>query len=64
MVGFRIRLTLAAMLFRLVEQLGAWTERRRDRRLLASLDDGDLRDIGIERATAERDSTTSFWRLP
>jgi uncharacterized protein YjiS (DUF1127 family) len=38
-------------------------ERAHDRRLLASLDDRTLRDIGLDRASVDRESTTSFWRL-
>lgn len=59
----RFRAILRRTLVRLVEHVLSWDQRRRDRRLLASLDDGNLRDIGIDRATAESDSTTSFWRL-
>ena len=59
----RFRTILGLTLVRLVEQVISWDQRRRDRRLLASLDDRSLRDIGIDRATAESDSTTSFWRL-
>jgi uncharacterized protein YjiS (DUF1127 family) len=59
----RLRTILGRTLVRLVEQVIARDQRRRDRRLLAILDDRMLRDIGIDRATAESDSTTSFWRL-
>lgn len=59
----RFRAILGRTLVRLVEHVISWDQCRRDRRLLASLDDGNLRDIGIDRATAESDSTTSFWRL-
>ena len=47
--------------------LARWIKRRHerahDRRLLASLDDRTLRDIGMDRASVDRASTTSFWRL-
>jgi uncharacterized protein YjiS (DUF1127 family) len=46
----------------LVEHVVFWDRRVRARQMLASLDDRMLRDIGIDRATAESDSTTSFWR--
>lgn len=59
----RFRTILGRTLVRLVEPVISWDQRRRDRRLLASLDDRALRDIGIDRTTAERDGTTSSWRL-
>ena len=43
--------------------LERWHARARDRRLLASFDERTLRDIGLDRASADRESTTSFWRL-
>jgi uncharacterized protein YjiS (DUF1127 family) len=46
-----------------VAWVSAWRKRRRDRRLLASLDDRSLHDIGIGRAKVEDESTVSFWRL-
>jgi uncharacterized protein YjiS (DUF1127 family) len=51
------------VLVRLVEYVIFWDQRRRDRRTLARLDERMLRDIGIDRATVEDDSTASFWRL-
>jgi uncharacterized protein YjiS (DUF1127 family) len=53
---------LHAALSRLVESLTAWRARIRSRRLLASFDDRMLRDIGIDRARVERESSSSFWR--
>ena len=50
-------------LVRLVEHAISWDRRRRDRRLLASLNDRMRRDIGIDRAAAESGSPMSFWRL-
>jgi uncharacterized protein YjiS (DUF1127 family) len=46
-----------------MERVIAWHRRRPDRRRLARLDDRSLRDIGIERAAVEDESTVSFWRL-
>jgi len=43
--------------------LAAWRRRSRNERLPACLDERMLRDIGIDRDMAERDSTVSFWRL-
>ncbi len=59
----RFHTILGRTLARLVKRVIAWYRGRRDRQLLASLDDQMLRDIGIDRATAGSDSTTSFWRL-
>ena len=41
----------------------AWRKGRRDRQLLATLNNYGLRDIGIDRAEVENESTVSFWRL-
>ena len=59
----RLRSSLARGLVRLMERVIAWHRRRPDRRRLARLDDRSLRDIGIERAAVEDESTVSFWRL-
>jgi len=42
--------------------LQMWYERHRQRRHLARLDDRLLRDIGIDRASAELEITKPFWR--
>jgi len=39
-----------------------WLERGRSRRVLATLDDHQLRDIGISRADAQLESEKPFWR--
>lgn len=59
----RFRAVLVGVLVRLVERAISWDERARDRRLLASLDDRMLRDIGIDRGAVENAGTTWFWRL-
>jgi uncharacterized protein YjiS (DUF1127 family) len=41
----------------------AWYQGFADRRLLASLDDRLLRDLGIDRSAVGGDSTGSYWRL-
>ena len=41
-----------------------WLEVRRQRRQLQGLSDAMLRDIGLSRADAERESTRPFWDLP
>jgi uncharacterized protein YjiS (DUF1127 family) len=40
-----------------------WEERARQRHQLAGLDDRMLRDIGIDRLTAQSESLKPFWRL-
>jgi uncharacterized protein YjiS (DUF1127 family) len=39
-----------------------WTERSRQRRALAELDDRLLRDIGLTRDEARRECANPFWR--
>ena len=46
-----------------LDQLLLWAERMRGRRRLLALDDRMLHDIGIDRATAEREAAMPFWRL-
>ncbi|HLJ54888.1 MAG TPA: DUF1127 domain-containing protein [Chthonomonadaceae bacterium] len=46
----------------LARWMECWRKRVRDRRLLASLDDHALRDLGLQRADVENQSTRSFWR--
>ena len=58
----RLRAGARAALSRLVGSFIAWRVRIRSRRLLASFDDRMLRDIGIDRARVERESSGSFWR--
>lgn len=54
--------SFGARLAGLVHRLLAWRERARSRRLLAGLDDHVLRDIGIDRATVEREAGKPFWQ--
>jgi uncharacterized protein YjiS (DUF1127 family) len=54
--------TVAKAFTRLVDGIFDWQERARSRRMLAALDDRMLHDIGIDRATAQRESATAFWR--
>ena len=42
--------------------LAAWIERVRQRRALATLDDGMLRDIGVTRVETARECEKPFWR--
>ena len=39
-----------------------WRERSRQRRALAELDDRLLRDIGLTRDEARRESSSPFWK--
>jgi uncharacterized protein YjiS (DUF1127 family) len=59
----RSRTGVGRLLALCVEYVASWYRTRRDRRRLARLDDRMLRDIGLDRNTADRDSTASFWRL-
>ena len=45
-----------------IELLGAWDQRRRERRFLLGLDDGILKDIGISGADAWAEGRKPFWR--
>lgn len=45
-----------------VATLRLWSERHRSRRALALLDDSQLRDIGLTRIEARRESSLWFWR--
>jgi uncharacterized protein YjiS (DUF1127 family) len=46
-----------------VATVSAWHERARQRRALMALSDPMLRDIGISRAKAQRESARPFWRV-
>ena len=54
-------LTIVALL-KLVEQLGAWRRRARERRHLGSFNDRMLKDIGLSRADVDGETTKPFWR--
>ena len=43
-------------------RLLAWQDRASSRRMLRGLDDHMLRDIGIDRATADSEGSTPLWR--
>lgn len=42
--------------------IALWIERRSQRRALAALDDRLLKDVGISRAEAGRETAKPFWR--
>ena len=46
-----------------VRWIERWHALARDRRVLASFDERMLRDIGLDRASVDTESTRSFWRL-
>jgi uncharacterized protein YjiS (DUF1127 family) len=46
----------------LVKVLGAWSERAYQRRVLSTLDERMLKDLGLTRADVEREATKPFWR--
>jgi uncharacterized protein YjiS (DUF1127 family) len=60
-IGFRSAVQHA--LVRAVETVAAWHELAGQRRDLMALSDQMLRDIGITRAEAQRESTKPFWRV-
>lgn len=51
-----------ASLFRLMAQFGTYRQRHRSRRSLMVLDDRLLKDIGLSRADALRESRKPFWK--
>jgi len=50
------------ILVALAEFTTAWRRHRRDRTLLANLNERELRDLGIDRAMVETDRVAEFWR--
>ena len=47
---------------RIRQTLNMWYDRTLQRRHLVALDDHLLRDIGIDRASALKEASKSFWR--
>lgn len=56
--------SLRALPRRIWRQLQRWWQLAEQRRLLATLDDRALQDIGISRAEAQRESERPFWDDP
>lgn len=50
------------LLIRGMEALLAWQDRASERRKLGQLDGRLLRDIGVDRATADAETDKPFWR--
>ncbi len=46
-----------------LDQVGLWQERSRSRQALLSMDDRALRDIGLDRASADYEGNLPFWRV-
>ena len=61
--GVRGDRSLGRLLRPLAAGLRAWAACGRDRTYLASLDDRQLRDMGLDRHMVADESTTRYWRL-
>jgi len=57
-----VDLNLTGMIVRAIEALLAWHERSTQRRLLLSLSDQMLKDVGLSRADAWQEGNKPFWR--
>lgn len=55
------RIELAPLLFRSIETIAVWIERRRQRRALAQLDQHLLDDVGLTREQARHELDKPFW---
>ena len=51
------------MLHGLSDLIGAWERRARERRMMAEMSDHMLKDLGISRGDAVRESQKPFWRV-
>lgn len=51
-------------LVEVVSRLQLLDDIRRERRMLATLDDRMLRDLGIDQATADHESSRRWWDVP
>ncbi|HEX6979784.1 MAG TPA: DUF1127 domain-containing protein [Alphaproteobacteria bacterium] len=56
------RPTAEDVLIRVADRIVSWHERARSRRALLALDDRALRDIGVDRATADWEGSRPFWQ--
>lgn len=54
---------LAVVALRVAVTLTVWSERRRTRQHLKYLDDHLLRDVGLDRLTAQREANRKFWLM-
>ena len=63
-LGEQAALSPAAVLaLRVAVTLTKWSERRRTRGHLNYLDDHLLRDIGLDRLTAQKEANRKFWLM-
>lgn len=53
--------TLRCLLIKCIRQLSIYKHRRKSRLALLKLDDARLKDIGISRSDAEKESAKPFW---
>ena len=53
---------LQGFFIRLFEAVGAWQDRAAERRRLAWFDDRMLHDIGLDRASAQSETSKWFWQ--
>ena len=60
--GADVKAAMKHILTWLVTQVNGWGERRRQRLDLAALTDDALKDIGLDRQTALRESEKPFWQ--
>ena len=51
-----------SLLIRVTDHLLTWLERAHGRRVLATLDERMLADIGVDHATARMESRKPFWK--
>jgi uncharacterized protein YjiS (DUF1127 family) len=54
--------SLPSVAMRVLDKIGRWHERHRQRRALLGLSDDLLKDIGVSRADAWREAAKPFWR--
>jgi uncharacterized protein YjiS (DUF1127 family) len=58
----RLAHAASAVIVALADRALAWQARARERRMLADMDDRQLRDLGIRRADALEEADKPFWR--
>jgi uncharacterized protein YjiS (DUF1127 family) len=62
-LAHRLAHAAGAAIVALADRLLAWQSRARERRMLAEMDDRQLRDLGIRRADAVEEASKPFWRI-
>lgn len=61
-LGYQTAMNTGAWSIRAIATVALWHQRYRQRQALARLDDWQLRDIGISREAAVRESRKPFWK--